>query len=86
MGEIAILFAKPGAVQAADREALREVGVIVVEVENLSDVRLVRAEAPQSELPHGDLLRAAGLALKDEFSAREAFGRIVATMLADPAP
>ena len=83
MSETAILFAKPGAVQAEDRQALREIGVIVVEVESFDDVKLVRPEASHSELPHGELLRAAGLALKDHPYAREAFGNVVAQMLAE---
>ena len=39
-----ILVAKPGTLTAADRKVLRSAGVIVVQVENPSEVRLIAAE------------------------------------------
>lgn len=65
MSETAVLFAKPSAVRPSDKAALRRAGVIVVEVEDPSDVRFVRAEGflGAQELPHGDVLAAAAKAI-----------------------
>jgi hypothetical protein len=66
MSETAILFAKPGAVRPSDKGALRKAGIIVVEVENLDDVKLVRPElGPGAQLPESELLRAFAVALKN---------------------
>lgn len=87
MTEAAILFAKPGTVRPSDKGALRKVGIIVVEVDDLDDVRLVRPEREQQELPHGDLLAAYALALgetKDGDYAQHlkiAFARAVSAAL-----
>jgi hypothetical protein len=44
----AILFVKPKAISQRDKKALQSAGVIVVEVENPSDMRLTRANADLS--------------------------------------
>lgn len=66
MSETALLFAKPGAVRPSDKGVLRKAGIIVVEVENLDDVKLVRPElGPGAQLPESELLRAFAVALKN---------------------
>lgn len=62
--EPAILFAKPGAVSAPDKTKLRKIGVVVVEVESLDDVKLIYPQRTAAELPHGDILTAAANAIK----------------------
>lgn len=52
----ALMLVKPGAVSAEDKTALRDAGVIVVEVEDPSAVRFMRAGY---ELPTTALLGAA---------------------------
>jgi hypothetical protein len=67
MAENAILFAKPGAVRPSDKGALRKAGIIVVEVENLDDVKLVRPSVDGgSQLPSGELLRAFAIAISTD--------------------
>lgn len=61
MSEPVILFVKPGAIRADDKAALATAGVIVVEVENPQDVKLVRAHA---ELSGGEMLLAAAKAIE----------------------
>ena len=65
MAETAILFAKPGAVRPSDKGALRKIGIVVVEVENLEDVKLVRPDTVGSELPASEMLRAFAIGLRD---------------------
>jgi hypothetical protein len=60
MIDAAVLFVRPGAIRPSDKGALRKAGIVVVEVADPQDVRLVRAESvlgEGSELPRGDLLR-----------------------------
>lgn len=80
--ETAVLFAKPGAVKAADKRALSKAGIIVVEIEDPHDVKFVRA---QTELPMGDLLAAAGLAINANMNSQLAFGKAVARLM-QPSP
>lgn len=58
-----IFVCKPGAISAEDRTALREAGVVVVELDNPADFRMVRA---QPELNAGDILTAALAGLSPE--------------------
>lgn len=87
MSEPAILFAKPGAVRPSDKGVLRKAGIIVVEVEDLDDVRLVRPNREDQELPAGDLLAAFGQAVSEtrdgDFSStlKIAFARAVSVAL-----
>lgn len=84
MSENAILFAKPGAVQPADREALRDIGIIVIEVESLDDVKLVRPESiGGADLPHSEMLKAFALALHNGNSSetKKAFAEAVGAMI-----
>lgn len=67
MSEPTILFVKPGAISAADKTALHDAGVVVVEIENPQDVKLARAGF---ELPASGML-AAALAAMSEPSAYE---------------
>jgi hypothetical protein len=60
MTEPVLLPVKPGTLNAKDKATLRKAGVIVIEHDNPSELRLLR---PSSELDGGDLLRAALTAL-----------------------
>ena len=90
MSETAILFAKPGAVRPSDKGALRKVGIIVVEVESLDDVRLVRPALEGSQLPESELLRAYATALQQgqDNGTKVAFANAVGAVLRskDPQP
>jgi hypothetical protein len=55
-----ILIVKPNVLSADDKAALRDVGVVAIEVEQPDEVRFVRAE---QELDGGDLALAAMKAL-----------------------
>lgn len=69
MTDPVILFAKPQFVSKEDKATLAAAGVIVVEVSDVADVKLVRAH---SELSGGDLLLAAAKALSDtRFSSHQ---------------
>lgn len=78
MSDAAVLFVKPRAIKSADKRALRDAGIIVVEVENPADIKFTRAE---TELPCGDLLAIAAGAIAKFQYARESFGRAVAEAL-----
>jgi hypothetical protein len=56
----AILFVKPKAISAADKDALQKAGVIVIEIDDPQAVKLVRAHA---EIPQSALLGAAASAI-----------------------
>ena len=58
-----IFVCKPGAISAEDRSALREAGVVVVELDDPNEFRQVRAHP---ELSSGDILTAALTALSPE--------------------
>lgn len=83
MQEPTILPVKPGTVSDADKAALRDAGVVVIEHEAPHELRLLR---PGYDLPGGALLLAAAKALKTENSLgadaqRQAFGKNVADAL-----
>ncbi|HZP77509.1 MAG TPA: hypothetical protein VFB45_15300 [Pseudolabrys sp.] len=73
MKDPAILFCKPQAIDDASKAALTKAGVIVVEVAEPHDVKLVR---PMADLPGSTLLRiAAETIMKNGTdSTRERFG------------
>lgn len=75
-----ILFVKPKAVSTKDKSALRKAGVIVVEVENPADVKLVKANA---ELSGSALLLAATrtIAQSEWPNIRTDFGKAVCAAL-----
>lgn len=88
MSETAILFAKPGSVRPSDKGALRKAGIIVVEVDDLNDVRLVRPELDGgAQLPSSELLRAFAIAMKDpntnDYTKRVFTAALSAAILAD---
>ncbi len=83
MDDPAILFVKPGAVKDIDKRRLSQAGVIVVEVEDPSSIKLVRAGY---ELPATALMAAAAKAIKESsatygLSADTAFGRAVSAAM-----
>lgn len=78
--ETQILFCKPATVSEPDKAALREVGIITIEVESLDDVRLVRGGF---EVPHGTVLAAAAKAMLASSTAREQFGAEMAKAIID---
>lgn len=60
MTDATVLFVKPGAVKPGDKGRLAKAGVIVVEIEDPSAVKMIRA---QQELSHGAILAAAAHAI-----------------------
>jgi hypothetical protein len=74
--EAAVLFVKPKAISAKDKKALQGAGIIVVEVENVGDVKLVRAHA---ELSSSALLVAAASTINNATysEVREKFAKAV---------
>lgn len=79
MSEPLLLPVKPDTLNAKDKAALRNAGVIVIEHDNPSELRLLR---PSAELDSSDLLRCAmqGLMNKDGMygaGQREAFAKAV---------
>jgi hypothetical protein len=77
MSDPAVLFVRPKSISKADRAALRKAGVVVVEVDNPSEVRFLR---PSQEISGGALLVAAAKAIRTTgsmHSVREVFGRVV---------
>lgn len=67
-----ILFVKPGAISSEDKAALQGASVIVIEIDDVANAKLVRAN---SELSAGALLRAACSAIKKDCysESRDAF-------------
>jgi hypothetical protein len=88
MSDPAILFVKPKAVSAADKKALRNVGVVVVEVENPAEVKFIRAARESAELAGGPLLRAAAKAINDTGSeeVKKMFAKAVCAAIAGIIP
>lgn len=74
-----MLFVKPQSIQPDDKQRLEEAGVIVVEVDDPSSIKLMRAGA---ELPGSMLLKLAGIAIGQSESAEKKFGALVAKALA----
>lgn len=62
MSDPVILFVKPKAISADDKASLKEAGVVVIEVANPHEVKLIRAS---SELSGGELLQAAAKAISE---------------------
>lgn len=79
MSDPAILFVKPNAIGPEDKTALRDAGVIVVEIDNPADAKFVRAGADFAELSGSHLLLAACDAIQASgiSSVRAAFGEAV---------
>lgn len=65
-----IFVCKPGAVSEADKTALRECGIVVVEMDDPSAFKLVSSAA---ELDAGEILKAAliGLSTNSDFRSRQ---------------
>lgn len=75
MSDPAILFVKPKAISVKDKKALQGAGVIVVEVDDPSSVKLVRAH---SELSSGALLSAAAAAIQNgNWNVKNAFAEAI---------
>lgn len=74
-----ILFTKPGTITAEDRTTLREANIIVIEIDNLNDYRLV---SPQLDIPRDGLLQCAGDAIASSANAQTTFGKVIAEYLA----
>lgn len=81
MTDPAILFIKPKAISDDDKKALRDAGVIIVEISNPADAKFVR---PHSELSGSEILRAAAMAISKSDAAKIAFGTALASLLAAP--
>lgn len=60
MEQISILPVKPGTLNDDSKAALREVGVVVIEHENPTELRML---SPMTEVPASDMLRCAMKAL-----------------------
>lgn len=74
MAESCILFVKPKAISAKDKKALHAAGVVVIEIEDPTAVKFIRAGA---ELSGGDLLLAAAKAIPASDYAISAFGKAI---------
>ena len=77
-GDPSILFVKPKAISLRDKKALKEAGVIVIEIDDPDSARLVKAGV---EIEGGALLRAAADAIMNASittgTPRELFGKAV---------
>lgn len=83
MTEPTILFVKPKSISPSDKTQLRKAGVTVIEIEDPSSVKFVRAD---HELPTNMILGAAAKAIlaQDSFTnARQAFGRAMCQAIED---
>ena len=80
MSDPAVLFVKPKAIKAADKRALQRAGIIVVEVDDVADVKLTRATA---ELSSTELLTAAAQAIRGANfdSVKVAFANLICRAL-----
>lgn len=80
MDDPAILFVKPQAIAPEDRALLADAGVVVIEVADPRDVKLVRATA---DLPGSELLRIAADTIynKGGTEVRAYFGSLVCQAL-----
>lgn len=72
MSDPAILFVKPKAISQRDKKTLQAAGVVVVEVDDVNNVKFVRANA---ELSTTEMLNAAMVAMSKSGYALDAFGR-----------
>jgi len=73
--EPTIMFVRPGAITGDDKATLKGIGVVVIEIDNPQDVKLVRAGV---ELEAGALLNAAAKAIHKSSYSEVAFGNLVA--------
>lgn len=76
-----ILIAPTGGLRDEDKAALRKAGVLIVETDNPSDVRLMEAETTPFGLPNGALAKGLAAALGANVFAREAFALSIAESL-----
>lgn len=87
MADQTILFVKPKAISQRDKKALRNAGVIVVEIDDPNSARLVKAAA---ELEGSALLRAAAKAINNHSfggdSVRSLFGQAIAEEILSTSP
>ena len=80
MNDPAILFVKPKAISNADKKALRSAGVIIVEIDNPTEVKFVRAGY---EIGGSEMLQCAARAISHSEHAEKLFGKIVAAYLSE---
>lgn len=76
-----LIIMKPGMIADAYREKLEAAGYLLVESEDPSAFRLLRCEV---DLPGGELLRCAAVAIGRSDIAMQRFGKEVAEALARP--
>lgn len=78
--EPVIMFVRPKAITAADKKMLSGAGVLVVEIENPQDAKLIRANA---ELTGTEMLMAAAKVISESSSGyiRDAFGKAICEAL-----
>lgn len=74
-----LLIMKPGMIAEAYKEKLEAAGYLLVESEDPSAFRLIRCEA---DLPGGELLRCAAIAIGRSDASMQRFGKEVAEALA----
>lgn len=76
-----ILFVKPKAISVKDKRVLKDMGIAVIEIENVSDAKFVRAA---TEIHSSQMLRFACQAIKDTTSdePRRIFGKAIAAFFA----
>jgi hypothetical protein len=79
MDEPSILVLRPGQLKAADRKALREIGVVVLEVDDPEDVRFMR---PAAELTSSEMLACALRAIKSQGASSYLGTEIISAVLA----
>lgn len=83
-----IMPVKPGTISDADKAALKEIGVLVIEHEDPDSIRLI---TPMNETDSGAMLRMAVKALENfpngsnAQSMREHFGRLVMAHISEKA-
>lgn len=73
-----ILVTKPGVLNQRDRAALRKAGVVCVEADDPSDVKLITADG--AEMRSGDLFLAAMRGANYDASSRSAFTKALANL------
>lgn len=83
MTEASVLVLKPRQIKAADRAALRDMGVVVLEVDDPADVRFLR---PATELSSSEMLAAALRAIKSYGGTSYLGKEIIKAVLAKDLP
>lgn len=83
MSDVAVLALKPGQLDAVDRRALRNAGIVVIEVDNPEAVRFMR---PAAEISSTEMLAIALRAIKNSgsFAAQYLGEELVKAVLAKP--